>query len=146
VLWRVGTLAIGQCPRFQALGQRHPAQAYFIRCSAECEQFGQLHLPEFVDLATAQVAEGYRQPGDETKCIAYRNDFVKTKQTSIAVFLASASFSYLKTYVLKPAQGFHGSQAVQAMLLRPVLGRGLHLSTFQLNLTRAGHTSPCPPV
>jgi SWI/SNF-related matrix-associated actin-dependent regulator of chromatin subfamily A member 5 len=27
---------IGQCKRFQALGQRHPAQACFIRCDAEC--------------------------------------------------------------------------------------------------------------
>jgi hypothetical protein len=26
------------------------------------------------------------------------------------------------------------------------LGRGLHSSTFQLNLIRFGHTSPCPPV
>ncbi len=25
-------------------------------------------------------------------------------------------------------------------------GRGSHLSTFQLNLSRVGHTSPCPPV
>jgi hypothetical protein len=25
-------------------------------------------------------------------------------------------------------------------------GRGLHSSTFQLNLSRVGHTSPCPPV
>jgi len=24
--------------------------------------------------------------------------------------------------------------------------RGLHSSTFQLNLGRFGHTSPCPPV
>ena len=24
--------------------------------------------------------------------------------------------------------------------------RGLHSSTFQLNLSRFGHTSPCPPV
>ena len=27
-----------------------------------------------------------------------------------------------------------------------VAGRGLHLSTIQLNLSRFGHTSPCPPV
>ena len=27
-----------------------------------------------------------------------------------------------------------------------VAGRGLHSSTFQLNLSRFGHTSPCPPV
>jgi hypothetical protein len=26
------------------------------------------------------------------------------------------------------------------------LGRGLHSSTFQLNLSHFGHTSPCPPV
>ena len=26
------------------------------------------------------------------------------------------------------------------------LGRGLHSSTFQLNLSRFGHTSPCPAV
>jgi len=26
------------------------------------------------------------------------------------------------------------------------VGRGLHSSTFQLNLSRVGHTSPCPPV
>ena len=25
-------------------------------------------------------------------------------------------------------------------------GRGLHSSTFQLNLSRLRHTSPCPPV
>jgi len=25
-------------------------------------------------------------------------------------------------------------------------GRGLHSSTFQINLSRFGHTSPCPPV
>ena len=25
-------------------------------------------------------------------------------------------------------------------------GRGLHSSTSQLNLSRFGHTSPCPPV
>jgi hypothetical protein len=25
-------------------------------------------------------------------------------------------------------------------------GRGLHSSTFQLNLSPFGHTSPCPPV
>jgi hypothetical protein len=27
-----------------------------------------------------------------------------------------------------------------------VPGRGLHSSTFQLNLSRFGYTSPCPPV
>ena len=27
---------IGQCKRFQALGQKHPAQACFIRCDADC--------------------------------------------------------------------------------------------------------------
>ena len=27
-----------------------------------------------------------------------------------------------------------------------VFGRGLHSSTFQLNLNRFGHTSLCPPV
>ena len=27
-----------------------------------------------------------------------------------------------------------------------VYGRGLHSSTFQLNLSRSGHPSPCPPV
>ena len=26
------------------------------------------------------------------------------------------------------------------------LGRGLHSSTSQLNLSRFGHNSPCPPV
>jgi len=26
------------------------------------------------------------------------------------------------------------------------MGRGLHSSTSQLNLSRFGHTSPCPPV
>jgi hypothetical protein len=31
-----GAEIIGQCKRFQALGQRHPAQACFIRCSEEC--------------------------------------------------------------------------------------------------------------
>jgi hypothetical protein len=25
-------------------------------------------------------------------------------------------------------------------------GRGFHSSTFQLNLSRVGHTTPCPPV
>jgi len=25
-------------------------------------------------------------------------------------------------------------------------GRGLHSSTFKLNQSRFGHTSPCPPV
>ena len=29
---------------------------------------------------------------------------------------------------------------------RGLEGRGLHRSTFQLNLSRFGHTSPCPPV
>jgi len=29
---------------------------------------------------------------------------------------------------------------------RTVLGRGLRSFTSQLNLTRSGHTSPCPPV
>jgi len=29
---------------------------------------------------------------------------------------------------------------------RVIDGRGLHSSTFQLNLSRFGHTSPCPPV
>jgi hypothetical protein len=27
-----------------------------------------------------------------------------------------------------------------------ITGRGLHSFTFQLNLSRFGHTSPCPPV
>jgi hypothetical protein len=27
-----------------------------------------------------------------------------------------------------------------------VVGRGLHSTTFQLNISRFGHTSPCPPV
>ena len=30
--------------------------------------------------------------------------------------------------------------------LREVCGRGLDSSTSQLNLSRFGHTSPCPPV
>jgi hypothetical protein len=39
---------------------------------------------------------------------------------------------------------------VDAHFTRPfykhMLGRVLHSSTFQLNLSRSGHTSPCPPV
>ena len=27
-----------------------------------------------------------------------------------------------------------------------IVGRGLHSSTFQLNLSRFGYTFPCPPV
>jgi len=30
--------------------------------------------------------------------------------------------------------------------LPPMPGGGLHSSTFQLNPSRVGHTSPCPPV
>jgi len=30
-------------------------------------------------------------------------------------------------------------------VLRRVAGRGLHSSTFQLNQSRPGHTSLCPP-
>ena len=30
--------------------------------------------------------------------------------------------------------------------LELLVGRGLHSSTFQLNLSHVGHTSPCPPV
>ena len=54
----MGTLLIGQSERFKALGQNHPTQAYFIRCSPDCEKFGELNLPEYVDLALASV--GFR--------------------------------------------------------------------------------------
>jgi hypothetical protein len=37
----------------------------------------------------------------------------------------------------------HGGQFMP-MAVMP--GRALHSSTFQLNLSRFGHTSPCPPV
>ena len=32
---------IGECKRFQALGQKHPAQACFIRCDADCRKWAQ---------------------------------------------------------------------------------------------------------
>ena len=35
---------------------------------------------------------------------------------------------------------------VDGVLVAKVGGRGLHSSTFQLNLSRVGHTSPSPPV
>jgi len=37
-------------------------------------------------------------------------------------------------------------RAAAAGALGAVLGRGLHSSTSQLNLSRCGHASPCPPV
>jgi len=37
-------------------------------------------------------------------------------------------------------------EALAEELRARVLGRGLHSSTFQLNLGRLGHTSACPPV
>ena len=41
---------------------------------------------------------------------------------------------------------FFSTIFASAMLAHLMLGRGLHSSTFQLNLSRFGHTSPCPPV
>ena len=35
---------------------------------------------------------------------------------------------------------------VTPLMLAASGGRGLHSFTFQLNLSRFGHTSPCPPV
>jgi hypothetical protein len=37
------------------------------------------------------------------------------------------------------------TDSFRAQILR-LLGRGLHSSTFQLNLSRFGHPSPRPPV
>ena len=34
----------------------------------------------------------------------------------------------------------------QKVKKKGLTGRGLHSSTFQLNLSRPGHTSLCPPV
>ena len=40
-----------------------------------------------------------------------------------------------------------GSQSGVGVSTRDSLdGRGLHSSTFHLNISRVGHTSPCPPV
>ena len=49
--------------------------------------------------------------------------------------------------------GFVQPTPIQQECLQPavkgrcdIIGRGLHSSTFQLNLSRFGHTYPCPPV
>ena len=91
----------------------------------------------------AQVEEasgeaGYRQPGDETKCIAYRKSIVKCKETSKAVYLASSSFSELKMYVLKSVGGVRGSQADKNMLLAPVMGMDLKSLTMREVQERGG--------
>jgi len=36
--------------------------------------------------------------------------------------------------------------AVERFVAEKANGRGLHSSTFQVNLSRVGHTSACPPV
>ena len=49
---------IGECKRFQALGQRHPAQACFIRCDAECAKWArEKRLEEGGD--EAEEAQGW---------------------------------------------------------------------------------------
>jgi hypothetical protein len=42
-----------------------------------------------------------------------------------------------------PCDGMDMDAARGAVLVN---GRGLHSSTFQLNLSRVGHTPLCPPV
>jgi SWI/SNF-related matrix-associated actin-dependent regulator of chromatin subfamily A member 5 len=49
---------IGECKRFQALGQRHPAQACFIRCDADCVKWAkEKRLEEGGD--EAEEAQGW---------------------------------------------------------------------------------------
>ena len=51
---------IGQCKRFQALGQRHPAQACFIRCDQDCVKWAQeRRLEEGEDEAKEAGAQGW---------------------------------------------------------------------------------------
>ena len=40
----------------------------------------------------------------------------------------------------------NGGRAIERPARKRAPGRGLHSSTFQLNLSRFGHTSPYPPV
>jgi len=42
--------------------------------------------------------------------------------------------------------GVHEGGEVLSAVRGGHAGRGLHSSTFQPNLSRFGHTSPCPPV
>ena len=44
------------------------------------------------------------------------------------------------------AAGFIAAIAVAVTVAVPPAVRGLHSSTFQLNLSRFANTSPCPPV
>ena len=64
------------------------------------------------------------------------------------VLLSTSAFKFnLRRYIM-------GAAAVLFVLalehrlpnVKTIVGRGLHSSTFQLNLSRSGHTSPYPPV
>jgi hypothetical protein len=105
---------IGQCERFKALGQNHPTQAYFIRCSPECDTFAAEHMDGFVRAAEGQVSGGagiygrdasvksYGLPGDETLCLKPTKPTQPgTSRAAPALFLPDASFSALLAYILQ---------------------------------------------
>jgi hypothetical protein len=50
-----------------------------------------------------------------------------------------------KVKVTETSEG-GGSSVPELDIYLTVVGRGLHSSTSQLNLSRFGHTSSCPPV
>ena len=53
-----------QCKRFQALGQRHPAQACFIRCDADCIKWAkEKRLEEGGDEAEGGAGMDHRREG-----------------------------------------------------------------------------------
>ena len=78
-------------------------------------------LAVVVELAEAPADYDVVSPGGRTMTVD-----VAAKGTGTAVF------------TVRPKR--LGDVAIQ------VSGRGLHSSTFQLNLSRFCHTSPCPPV
>ena len=101
---------LGECERFKALGQHHPQQAYFIRCSPECEKFGAEEMAEFVELAVAQTSDGagnataaaaqrYKFPDDDDVCLYPAVPAGGSKKPAPAIYLPDASPSVLLSYV-----------------------------------------------
>jgi chaperonin GroEL (HSP60 family) len=67
--------------------------------------------------------------------------------------LKKCAMTTLSSKLVGGEKEFFGKMCVDAVMaldqdtLDPrMIGRGLHSFTSQLNLSRFGHTSPCPPV
>jgi hypothetical protein len=100
----VNMICVGECKRFKALGQTHPAQAYFIYCSQACKEFDRGHS-EFNEEADS----------DDEREAAAKTSATSSSSAAAAAAAAGSSGSGDSVKIeIKPAVNGNGSAAAEA--------------------------------